>query len=381
MLAKLDEALARTEEGRLRVAMLGQFKRGKSTLLNALLGVPLLPTGIIPVTAIPTYVRAANSPSLRIEFESSRAPLELNEPSEFTNVLARYVAEAGNANNRERACRVEIGLDSTTFSDRVVLVDTPGVGSTLLHNSRTAEAVLSDCDVGIFVLSPDPPITEVELGYLDNVQRLIPKIYFVLNKVDLLSRDERDVALSFLTNVLEDKLGSDRSPRVFPVSARTGLSAKRDGDAAALAASGLPELEEALASELASEERAIAFATGRSRAISLVGELLYHRELEHKALLTPEQELAQKIREFEYGISQFEAEKTDLSDLMGMDRRRLLVELEAATDRIWNEGRSKFAKLADEETGRDSTNRTRLPSLERRSRSTSRRRPTKPRRR
>ena len=167
MLAKLDEALARTEEGRLRVAMLGQFKRGKSTLLNALLGVPLLPTGIIPVTAIPTYVRAANSPSLRIEFESSRAPLELNEPSEFTNVLARYVAEAGNANNRERVCRVEIGLNSTTFSDRVVLVDTPGVGSTLLHNSRTAEAVLSDCDVGVFVLSPDPPITEVELGYLD----------------------------------------------------------------------------------------------------------------------------------------------------------------------------------------------------------------------
>lgn len=74
-----------------------------------------------------------------------------------------------------------------TFSDRVVLLDTPGVGSTFLHNSRTAEAVLTDCDVGIFVLSPDPPITEVELGYLDNVQRLIPKVYFALNKVDLLS--------------------------------------------------------------------------------------------------------------------------------------------------------------------------------------------------
>ncbi len=76
ILAKLDEALTRTEEGRLRVAMLGQFKRGKSTLLNALLGVPLLPTGITPVTAIPTYVHAANSPLLHIEFEGPRAPLE-----------------------------------------------------------------------------------------------------------------------------------------------------------------------------------------------------------------------------------------------------------------------------------------------------------------
>jgi len=76
---------------------------------------------------------------------------------------------------------------------------------------------------------------------------------------------------------------------------------------------GLVDLEEALANELASEERAIAFATGRARAVSLVGELLYRRELEHKTLLTPEQELVQKIREFERGISRFEAEKADLS--------------------------------------------------------------------
>ena len=156
--------------------------------------------------------------------------------------------------------------------------------------------------------------------------------------------------MTFLANVLEDKLGPGRAPRIFPVSAKAGLSAKRKGDAAALAASGLPELEEALANELTSEERAIAFATGRSRAMSLVGELLYHRQLEHKALLTPEQELVQKIGEFEHGISRFESEKADASDLMAMDRRRLLVEVGAATDRIWTEARSKFAELAKEET-------------------------------
>ena len=93
ILAKLDEALVRTEEGRLRVAMLGQFKRGKSTLLNALLGVPLLPTGITPVTAIPTYVHVASAPSLRIEFEGSRKPLESLDAVEFPAILTQYVAE------------------------------------------------------------------------------------------------------------------------------------------------------------------------------------------------------------------------------------------------------------------------------------------------
>ena len=99
-------------------------------------------------------------------------------------------------------------------------------------------------------------------------------MYFALNKVDILSPDERDVALTFLANVLEDKLGPGRAPRIFPVSAKTALSAKREGDTAALVASGLPELEDALAKELTSEERAIAFAAGRSRATSLMGELL-----------------------------------------------------------------------------------------------------------
>ena len=126
------------------------------------------------------------------------------------------------------------------------------------------------------------------------MQRLIPKVYFVLNKVDLLSPEERDVALSFLAKVLDDKLGPGRRPRIFPVSARAGLSAKQAGNGDALAASGILELEETLASELASEERAIAFATGRSRAASLVGELLYRRQLEHKALMMPEQALNAK---------------------------------------------------------------------------------------
>ena len=222
-MAKLDEALARTEEGRLRVAMLGQFKRGKSTLLNALLGFPLLPTGITPVTAIPTYVRVESAPSLRIEFEGSRKPLEFSGRIGIPGASSRSMWRSRQMRTTGSRYAASRSRSFGNLQDRVVLVDTPGVGSTFLHNSRAAEAVLSDCDVGIFVLSPDPPITEVELGYLDDVRRVVPKLYFALNKVDLSSPDERDIALSFLANVLEDKLGPGQSPRIFPVSAKAGL--------------------------------------------------------------------------------------------------------------------------------------------------------------
>jgi len=131
----------RIEEGRLRVAVRGQFKRGKSPLLNALLGTPLLPTGITPVTAIPTYISAANRPRICVEFDDAREPFRSQDESDFPNILTRYVSEAENPANRAKVRRVAIAVNSTTsLSDSVILVDTPGVGSTFVHNTRAAEA-------------------------------------------------------------------------------------------------------------------------------------------------------------------------------------------------------------------------------------------------
>ena len=350
ILAKLAGTEARIVEGRLRVAVLGQFKRGKSTLLNALLGTPLLPTGITPVTAIPTFIRLARIPNIRVEFETAREPFEYGDELNFPSILARYVSEAENPDNRAKAQRVEIALNSARLSGSIILVDTPGVGSTFVHNTRTAEAVLTDCDVGVFVVSADPPITAVELGYLDSVRKLIPKIFFVLNKVDLLDDEEQRIAKAFLARVLAEKLASQTPERIFAVSAKEGLLAKQRGDTRAIASSGIADLEQALAHDLASEKHAIVFATGRLRAMSLVAELLYHGELEHKALLMPEQDLKHRIAEFEQSVSRFEAERQNLSDYLSIDRRRLLTEVNEMTDQVWNEARAQFAHVAAQET-------------------------------
>ena len=69
---RLADLRRRLGEQRLHVAILGQFKRGKSTVLNALLGESLLPTAIVPVTAIPTHVQAGATPRVAISFRGSR---------------------------------------------------------------------------------------------------------------------------------------------------------------------------------------------------------------------------------------------------------------------------------------------------------------------
>ena len=92
ILGKLDALQARMDEGLLRVAVLGQFKRGKSTLLNALLGAPLLPSGVIPVTAIPTFVRADAKAKARITFSDGKAASEFS--GELPRPLLKYAWQA-----------------------------------------------------------------------------------------------------------------------------------------------------------------------------------------------------------------------------------------------------------------------------------------------
>jgi len=345
ILARLRDLQKRFEEGRLRVAVLGQFKRGKSTLLNALLGAPLLPTGVTPVTAIPTFVEASDSTWVRVAFNSAAAPLVTSVAHEIPGVLENHISEAQNPRNRLDVASVTIGVRSDFLEHGVVLVDTPGVGSTFVHNTAAAEAVLSECDAALFVLSADPPITEAEAAYLDKVRRLIAKIFFVLNKVDLLDDGDKTVAEQFLAGVLAERCPADSPQRIFSLSAKRGLEAKLARDIEALEVSGLLRLESVLGGELAREKQAILLATGRQRLSSLVGELLFQSELERKALMTPADELKRKAATFGSSAAEFESERRRLSDLLSIDRKRLLGELDSETDRVWNGARAKLRQV------------------------------------
>jgi ribosome biogenesis GTPase A len=146
-LAALRERLV---EERLQVAVLGQFKRGKSTFLNALLGAPVLPTGVVPLTAIATFIRWAATPSIRVAYLDDRPAGKLRAPDigQIPEQLARFVTEEGNPHNRLKVARVDLFYPAPILRHGIVLIDTPGVGSTLRHNTEAAIDVLPECDAG-----------------------------------------------------------------------------------------------------------------------------------------------------------------------------------------------------------------------------------------
>ncbi|MBD3393092.1 MAG: hypothetical protein GF418_13300, partial [Chitinivibrionales bacterium] len=222
-IAELSERLA---GGKLHLAVLGQFNRGKSTFLNALLGMPVLPVSVLPVTSVPTVIVHGPRLTCTVEFENGREPCR-NEESidDISTTLRRYVAEQDNPQNRRGVSRVTVTCDSPILAHGTALIDTPGFGSTHLHNTKTTRALVAGCDAALFLLSADLPITQVEVEFLKEVKRHVPRIFFVFNKIDTLS--ERDVAETgdYVRGVLMRELQFTEDLYLFPISAREALHA------------------------------------------------------------------------------------------------------------------------------------------------------------
>jgi GTPase Era involved in 16S rRNA processing len=349
IVTKLQFLCRLLDDGALRVAVLGQFKRGKSTLLNAILGMRLLPTAIVPVTGLPIFLRAGRADQVRLKFRDNHAPERSASGPAMQELLALYTTEIHNPENVLRVDAVEVTVTSG-LPDGIILIDTPGVGSTFIHNTAMAEAMLIDCDAGLFVLSPDPPITEVELSFLRKVKALVPKIAFVLNKIDLLDETEMQESEAFLRGVLDREGAWAAANPIFLVSARQALAGKENGDREQIRRSRIEVLERYLARDLMQEKRTILQESARLRALLLVADLLFLAEMQEKALRAPEEELKHKIAVFESAIVDFSSERQALSDYMVIERNRLVKMLEADTDVLWRREREKVEELVVELT-------------------------------
>lgn len=210
--ARLADRLA---QGRVHVSVLGEFKRGKSTVVNALLGGDLLPTGVLPLTAVATEVAFGESGASLVHLDGTRCEVTVDE-------LADFVTEARNPGNERQVARVEVRVPAELLRPGVVLVDTPGIGSIFGHD-ETARQALLDADGAVLVLSADAPLSEQERELLAMLRSRKAPTFYVLNKVDHLSWSERDEVRGFVADTVARELG--RKERLWCVGARGGLVA------------------------------------------------------------------------------------------------------------------------------------------------------------
>jgi len=206
------ELAARVSEGRFYVACVGQFKRGKSTLLNALVGHEVVPTGFIPVTAVPTVIRFGDQPHARVRMrDGSWQDVAMSD-------LKEYVTEELNPENRKAVDGAEVFVPSPLLSSGMCFVDTPGLGSVFTGNTATTQAFIPHIDAALVVVGADPPIAGEELTLVEAVGKQVQDLILIINKADRTSDPERAAAVKFTREILGKRLHRPMG-EVFEVSA------------------------------------------------------------------------------------------------------------------------------------------------------------------
>ena len=307
----------RLQAQRLRVLVVGEAKRGKSTLVNALLGREILPVGVTPLTAVATTVTHATAEHAEAAFLDGRtASFPLAE-------LPDLVTERGNPGNRRQIATVTVGLDAPILACGVELVDTPGTGSVHEHNTTAADSALPTMDAAVFVLAADPPVSASERDLLARVAGLSVTRFVVLNKADYLDDAGLAEALDFTVRVVAD--AASEPARIYPLSARAALTAAGDAGFAKFAADFGSYLETGRAADL---ERSVAAQLGR-----LTRSLLDEVMLARRVTQLRGGEAAGRVAAFAARLDAVTERRRDAEDLAAAESRRMLAELNDAAER------------------------------------------------
>jgi predicted GTPase len=322
---RLEDLLRRLREERCYLAVLGQFKRGKSTLVNALLGEAVLPAAVVPLTSIPTFLYGGEELSARVQFENGKAEERFGGPDAcaLAEFLARFVTESANPHNRLGVRSVEATYPAPVLRQGLALIDTPGIGSTFRHNTEATINFLPQCDAALFVVSADPPITEVEVEFLKLVRRKLARVFFILNKVDYLDAEECRDAVAFLQQVLCEQADFTPPPPIVCASARQGLAARQDEDPVAWQRSGLAEIEQRIVDFLLTEKAEVLRRALARQAAGVLADVQQRLELTVRSLQMPQAELDERIRLFEESLTKIDEQRIVALELLRRDEEHL----------------------------------------------------------
>ena len=265
------QALQRLHNPRVRILVVGEFKQGKSMLVNALVNAPICPIDDDISTSVPTVVRYAHHPSATL-VRGAWGGGDADEREERFQVpieqLASHVSEAGNPGNHAGLKYAEAGIPRDILADGLELVDTPGVGGLgSVHGSATM-AMLPSADAILLVSDAADEYSRPELEFLRQAALACPNVACVLTKIDLYPRwqwiaelDRRHLRTA----------GIDAE--LLPASSMLRLHSLRARDHALNAESGFPALVTFLRERVLGQSERLANRAAANDVVTITAQL------------------------------------------------------------------------------------------------------------
>jgi GTP-binding protein EngB required for normal cell division len=188
------------------VAILGQFKAGESSFLNSLIGKPVLPVGVIPVTTTITRLQYGKRERAIIRYFDGR------EIEAKIAAVEEFASEAKNPANQKNVEVVDLEIPSLERYAGLRLVDTPGLGSIFKNHMETSENWLPEVGTALLAISSDRPLAANDLQLIRDLRKHTPKIVVLLTKADLLSSEQQKEVVHFFRTALQRELHEE-----FPI--------------------------------------------------------------------------------------------------------------------------------------------------------------------
>ena len=337
------QLMVKLAEDRFVLSVVGQFKRGKSSLMNAVTGHDILPTGVLPLTSAITVLKYGPKARLTILKRGVSHPEEVPVSN-----ISEYVTETGNPGNGKKVSRACLELPAPFLRRGLEFVDTPGIGSALEANTATTYDFLPHSDAVVFVTSVETPPTRAETDFLHRIQKHVRKIFFVVNKIDLAENGEQQDILEFISRTLRQHVQAEKL-KIFPVSSSLAMASIIEGKSDAYEKSGVKALQEALSEFLVAEKSNVLFVSVLDKVLVLVRNA--SRQMRLLKLLGEVGRISQEgVQEkTEAWAGQFQSLREARAKLLAEVRERILAWVQ---EKLFSDGdallAAKSAELAEE---------------------------------
>jgi small GTP-binding protein len=282
----LETRLPKLDAERFTIVVLGEFNHGKSTFINALLGAPVLPTGITPTTAVLAHITQGPKVAATLVMESGeRKTVDVKKLAEWLTVEG--LADKPADKKGQGVHHIELTHPAGILDERVTIVDTPGVNDINEQRAEITYGYLPRADAAVFLLDATQILSASERQFLE--ERILrssrDRLLFVVAKADLLDAAELEETLAFARKHLAAIVPE---PVVLPVSAKRALA----GDAEA---SGLPAVVAELGATVANERRKLLLDNALGDATRLSAFVRQSLAIRRKSLELPMDELESRI--------------------------------------------------------------------------------------
>lgn len=347
----IAETVEKNSKEHFEVAIVGEFKRGKSTIINALLGQEVLPADVLPATATLNRVTYSTEPYVMVEYKNGKS-----ERVDISH-LADYVTKLSFESEKiaETVKEATVYYDTEFCRNHVDIIDTPGLNDDEQMTNVTL-SILPEIDAAVFVISANSPFSQFEKDFLEKKMLTsdLGRVIFAVNCFGTFSKEDEDRIVetvekrieSYVMEKAKKVLGENSKefsvyrrkigkPKVIGIYAKKALTAKMENDPVMLEESNFPKFESVLENMLTQERGAISLQILANKIISAGSEVINSIVIHENALMMETDEFMEKYQLAVEEIEGIRTKKREEFVRINESANRVFEQLQPILDGYW----------------------------------------------